>query len=241
MAHPHDNARAQHWADGRPFRPVVPLTMSLKEHLASSASNGPIRMTPSTGQTFHADNGVFPSGQPSRADEEWAKDPEPWARRSLGTPTPSMFGDDVEPKNPVLHAVREMHPHLADYEFTHKTAPPSKGEEPEHEVRVWHTDEDGKRAPVAQLKWATKHGSGEYEPGEVTWVAVKKPATNTEVNHAGKGLATAMWDYAQGLVKHEGYQEPAHSSVRSTQGNHWAHFVGGATLARTAGFDEVEM
>lgn len=167
-------------------------------------------------------------------------DTEPYLRRpaSQGDQLPLDTDGSMQPNDPVQHFVRLKHPHLAqDYSFEK-----SGGETFAHTVDVYHHP-DGNRvgnnhsslnATPAQhvgfLRWTGKHGTSDTAPGEIEGVAVHP-------EHQGKGLSTALWDYAQAHTALNQTQGPVHSKDRSTAGNHWAHFVGGAAMARTEGHE----
>lgn len=181
-------------------------------------------------------------------------DTEPYERRpaAQGTQLPLGTTGAFQPHDPIQHFVRLKHPHLAeDYHFEH-TGDDYGG----HQIDVFHHGVykgsggpmTGKgRAGVATdravgfLRWNGSHERGNIDdhdgeaaiPGEIQGVSVHP-------DHRGKGISTALWDYAQAKVALHGVQEPIHSKTRSTAGNHWAHFVGGKAMARQEGHDEAE-
>lgn len=174
-------------------------------------------------------------------------DTEPYLRRQEGEGVQLALGTEgaFKPTDSLQHFVRLKHPHLAqNYEFI-KTGDDHSG----HAIEVIHRE----GAPVhtlppsfrpeqsvGYLRWnGTRevkpggfHESG-LAPGEIEGVSVH-PA------HRGMGLSTAMWDYAHAHNALHGSQAPVHSADRSTAGNHWAHFVGGAAMARTEGHGQPE-
>lgn len=166
---------------------------------------------------------------PQRADQLKGVESEPWETRPKpqGKQPPLGRAGAFQPTDAALHALRLSNPHLNDYEFRLNPQPAGY-----HAVDAIH-------AP-----------SGSYA-GRLDWRAAGHPdvrnngATAGEVNmvevkdqHRGRGLATAMWDFANFHATREGSRinAPVHSEVRSIEGNHWAHFVGGASMARTGGF-----
>lgn len=179
-------------------------------------------------------------------------DHAPYLRRpkSQGQTMPLPLSDDsMKPTDPALHYVHLNHPHLmGEYEFE-KSGSDTTG----HTLTVYHrgtnpTSGVANIEHVGELRWngskpTVKDNTGaKAAPGEIEFVGVQ-PHTETAdgiVKHAGKGIATAMWDYANAHAALHKAQAPVHSSDRSTAGNHWAHFVGGATLPRTRGHDVAE-
>lgn len=170
-------------------------------------------------------------------------DTEPYLKRpaSHGTQLPLGTTDAFQPHDPIQHFVRLKHPHLTeDYDFEHHG-----DDHGGHEVQVWHKGVDGQHLAsdkkVGFLRWNGSHERGNIDdhdgesavPGEIQGVSVHP-------EHRGKGLSTALWDYAQAKTALHGTQEPVHSKTRSTAGNHWAHFVGGKAMARQEGHDEAE-
>lgn len=197
---------------------------------------------------------TFDAGSLGWPQEKPHVDTEPYMRRSYGTShTEPLFGNDepaAKPTDMARHWLQLNHPHLGnDYEFHY-----AGGEEYGHSVTVYHRgvsqqgtshyknhwgDTVEAKPMVGKLEWAGEHGDEDgHEPGEIKWVNVEPHTAGANgdiVDHRGKGLATAMWDYARFHVATRGITAPVHSSNRSTAGNHWAHFVGGATLPRTEG------
>lgn len=141
------------------------------------------------------------------------------------------------PTDPATHAIRLQNPHLNDYEF--HVFPNTHGY---HTVQAYHVETtptpDGPartRSSAGSFSWksarlAERSGTPE-RAGEVSMIDVKD-------QHRGRGLATAMWDYAHFHAGRDdaAVNHPMHSDDRSIEGNHWAHFVGGASMARTRGF-----
>lgn len=130
------------------------------------------------------------------------------------------------PDDPALHAIRLQNPHLNDYHFSMYAAPHGY-----HNIEAYHNE----MGHAGTFSWrGGEHAKRAGEPhraGEVEMIEVKD-------QHKGRGLGTAMWDYAHFHAGREGstIDHPVHSDNRSIEGNHWAHFVGGASLARTKGF-----
>lgn len=168
------------------------------------------------------------AGNLQMAGPKTVEDTEPWRRRPAeqGHQLPLGSEGAFQPDDVALHYTRLKHPHLAsDYHLEH-----SGDDRSGHEVTAYHGG-----TSVGFLRWnGTKkiepggfHEHG-LEPGEIQGVSVHP-------DHRGKELSTAMWDYARVKVATHGIQQPVHSADRSVAGNHWAHFVGGASLARTEG------
>lgn len=161
-------------------------------------------------------------------------DTEPYGRRpaSQGTQLPLGTEGAFKPNDPVQHFVRLKHPHLAeDYTF-HKSGDDHGG----HAIHVQHHD----AGEVGYLLWSGKHAVSGEAPGEEGYAPGEIQGVSVHPQHRGKGLSTALWDYAKAHTALYGSQEPVHSKDRSTAGNHWAHFVGGASMARTEGHDVAE-
>lgn len=169
---------------------------------------------------------------------------EPYLKRPVipGKQLPLGRSGAFTPEDPAMHALRTANPHLNDYRFTIHPNPGGI-----HHITAVHTPTDTeagnfqwKSEAYAQDQGAERFGyeghddeifeHGAKHAGEVEMIQVKD-------QHGGRGLATAMWDYAH---LHAGrddaeVEHPKHSEIRSIEGNHWAHFVGGASMARTAG------
>lgn len=155
---------------------------------------------------------------------------QPWMRRAepRGKQLPLGKSGAFQPTDPAMHTLRQANPHLNDYSFRMHANPGGY-----HHIQAIHTPTG---TEAGGFTWKSKDyvEKKEQRPeaaGEVEMVSVKD-------QHAGRGLATAMWDYATFHGSREGssVDVPKHSEIRSIEGNHWAHFVGGATMARTAGF-----
>lgn len=131
------------------------------------------------------------------------------------------------PTDPALHALRQTNPHLNDYEMRLHVDPHGF-----HAVDAVHRPTG---STAGRLDWRgdqhAKRAGEAHKAGEINMIDVKD-------QHRGRGLATAMWDYAHFHATRQGSQinGPVHSETRSIEGNHWAHFVGGASMARTGGF-----
>lgn len=156
---------------------------------------------------------------------------EPYLKRPVipGKQLPLGKSGAFRPSDPALHAIRMQNPHLNDYSFQMLGTSPHQI----HTVRAIHTP-TGSDAGSFSWKgtdYAERYSPGEGRAGEVEMIDVKD-------QHRGRGLATAMWDYAHFHASREGSEiaHPVHSDNRSIEGNHWAHFVGGAAMARTKGF-----
>lgn len=164
---------------------------------------------------------------------EYADETEPYATRPAPQGKQLALGKSgaFRPTDPALHNIRQQNPHLNDYTF-HMTG--SYGTGQIHTVTAIHTP-SGSQAGALSWKgkeYAERHYPGEGRAGEVEMVEVKD-------QHRGRGLSSAMWDYAHHQASREGSEiaHPVHSDNRSVEGNHWAHFVGGASMARTKGFN----
>jgi len=55
--------------------------------------------------------------------------------------------------------------------------------------------------------------------------------------HQRKGVATSMWEHAQGLAEQGTVPKPKHSRDRSDQGDAWAKSVGGRRPRRVEFFE----
>jgi hypothetical protein len=133
-----------------------------------------------------------------------------------------------QPSDPALHIMRQQNPHLNDYRFDIRPNPRGY-----HQIQAVHVPTN---SSAGSLSWKSKemveHDGQPERAGEVDMIEVKD-------QHRARGLSTAMWDYAHFHAGRDGAQvnHPMHSDNRSIEGNHWAHFVGGASMARTKGFN----
>ena len=188
--------------------------------------NGQMFMTEGT-QTHHKlpdsvsnDDGTFTRGEESA----------PYATRPKAEGKQLALGKagSFQPSDPALHIMRQQNPHLNDYRFDIR--PNARGY---HQINAVHVPTN---SSAGSLSWKSKEmveEAGEPErAGEVDMIEVKD-------QHRARGLSTAMWDYAHFHAGRDGAQvnHPMHSENRSIEGNHWAHFVGGASMARTKGFN----
>lgn len=171
-------------------------------------------------------------GDGTTSSHEWAEDTQPYATRPAPQGKQLALGKSgaFRPTDPALHNIRQQNPHLNDYTFQVQGTQPHQI----HTVTAIHTP-TGSHAGALSWKgkdYAERHYPGEGRAGEVEMVEVKD-------QHRGRGLSSAMWDYAHHQASRDGSEivHPMHSDNRSVEGNHWAHFVGGASMARTKGFN----
>lgn len=165
----------------------------------------------------------------------WAEDTQPYAARPVpqGKQLPLGKSGAFQPTDPALHTLRAANPHLNEYDFRIQGTHPNQI----HTVTAIHTP-TGQSA--GSLSWKGKGYAETVHPGEGREGEVEM--VNVYDQHRGRGLSSAMWDYAHFHASRDGSEiaHPVHSDNRSVEGNHWAHFVGGASMARTKGFNVKE-
>jgi hypothetical protein len=153
---------------------------------------------------------------------------EPYATRpkddgSKQKPLPGM----PKPTDPALETLRLANPHLNEYRFQLTANPRGY-----HTITAIHTPTG---ASAGSFTWKSKamveRDGAPERAGEVDMIEVKD-------QHRGRGISTAMWDYAHFHASRDNsvVDHPMHSDNRSIEGNHWAHFVGGAAMPRRKGF-----
>jgi hypothetical protein len=184
--------------------------------------------TPGGQMQMHAGGDVMPRAVERNMDgQPVGVESEPYMTRPTpqGKQLPLGRAGAFEPRDSALHALRLSNPHLNDYRFRLNANP-----EGYHAVDAIHVP-SGSHA--GRLDWISKNYAERTggTPGEVNMIDVKD-------QHRGRGLATAMWDFAHlhATRQDSTMNGPVHSEIRSIEGNHWAHFVGGATMPRTGGF-----
>ena len=196
--------------------------------------SGQMQMTVSGDQsTYHVGKGqtavthddgrvtYHPAGEES---EPYATRPQDDGSRQLPLGRKGAF----QPTDPALHTLRMANPHLNDYSFAMHVNPRGY-----HNITAIHTPTNSQ---AGSFSWKSKGmvtmEGNPHRAGEVDMIEVKD-------QHRGMGLSTAMWDYAHFHAGRDGSKvdHPMHSDNRSIEGNHWAHFVGGASMARTKGFN----
>lgn len=147
--------------------------------------------------------------------------------------SPTQFNHQAKawkPTDPVLHDLRRQNPALNDYRVE------SDFDYTGGSVKAYHKDE-AKDSIASSLTWngpdrrSTGYDDEEYGPGEVGMV-------RTTERHRGKGLATALWDYAMKSPQFE-EQRPVHSKNRSAAGYGWSQHVGGEEYDRTDGHGQI--
>jgi hypothetical protein len=221
----HGGVRGAHPSQGGIPTPLEDMEGGSREHLFGSDARfvqGP-----------EGRDSMWAGDSPAWSQPKPHVDTAPYRRRpaSQGDQLPLATGHDdpaFQPTDIAQHVVRLKHPHLGnDYQLAR-----SGNDIHGHEVTAYHQGQT-----VGYLRWnGSRHNSSmgqDAKPGEIEGVSVHP-------DHRGKELSTAMWDYAQIHVAQHGIQAPIHSSDRSTAGNHWAHFVGGAAYARQEGADHAE-
>lgn len=171
--------------------------------------------------TMSAGDLGWPSPKPHEDTAPWRRRPAQQGEQlALTHAHPDASKEPAfRPTDIAQHVVRLKHPHLGnDYQLVRL------GDDHDaHEVVAYHGENR-----VGYLRWQGTKATDEHQPGEIQGVSVHP-------DHRGKELSTAMWDYAHVEVALNKIQPPVHSSDRSTAGNHWAHFVGGASYARHEG------
>jgi len=95
----------------------------------------------------------------------------------------------------------------------------------------------GKPKPGGYRIQATHTESGESVGNLFCDHSGKVQSIQVEPEHRRKGVATAMWEHAQGLAEQGKVPKPKHSSDRSDQGDAWAKSVGGRRPRRVEFFE----